>query len=201
MNRKRMQDETLNFAITCLASVFRTDDLIEVAGHPWSREERLADRFGTADQIAWKAATLVGGRFVTAAVVRPLIPCMEDLLRQERSGLGVVQATYWAGELHWNWIGKQDPCWQAVLGLAGGAPKVAASEPKEIVGSGGFYVVAVFSEDIPAAGLAAYYRFRREQLGWRFSQVDRRTVDPFSRLYSHPPYSGWRGFAQPAAST
>ena len=73
MNRKRMQDETLNFAITCLASVFRTDDVIEVAGHPWSREERLADPFGTADQIAWKAATLVGGRFVTAAVVRPLI--------------------------------------------------------------------------------------------------------------------------------
>jgi hypothetical protein len=192
-----IKDKNLDYAITSLVSVFRNGSEIELAGQPWTREERL----GTADQIAWKAATLVGGRLVTPATVKPLIPCLARFLRQEKSGLGVVQATYWAGELSWSWIGKDDTCWQGVLSLAGNLDAIAKSTSESLTDYGGVYVIAVCSGDVPAKGLADYYTQQRRRFGWRIFSVDRRKVDPFNCLQSDSPQRGRNGLSQPAAST
>src|SRR5271156_5242595 len=196
----RVNDANLGFAITSLVSVFRNGEAVELAGQPWTGEERLADRFGTANQLAWKAATLVAGRLRPAAAVNTLIPCVTRFLRHERNSLGVVQATYWAGELNWSWIGKEDARWQAVLRLAGNSDSVADSAPDQLTDSGGVYILAVCSGDIPARGLANYYIRQRRQLGWRIFSVDRSKDDPFNFLHSAPPPCGRNGLAQPAAS-
>ena len=184
-----MIPEGLDYAVTSLASVLRKGPVIELAGRPWTRDERLAERLGTADQLAWRAAALVGGRIVTVAAVTAILPYIKSFLIQEQSGLGVVQATYWAGELCWSWVEKDDPCWQAVLNLTADSVKIAEAKPKETDAFHGLYVVAACSEDMPAEGLAAYYKSRRHQLGWRSFQVDRRKVDPFGYLQANPSRS------------
>lgn len=62
-----MIPEDLDYAGTSLASVLRNGPVIELAGRPWTRDERLAERLGAADQLAWRAAALVLGRIVTVA--------------------------------------------------------------------------------------------------------------------------------------
>ena len=82
-----MTPQTL-YAVTSLVSVFRSGSAIELAGRPWARDEHLFDgHLGTADQLALRAAGLAGGRVVTMAAVRALLPSIECFLSQG-NGLG-----------------------------------------------------------------------------------------------------------------